>query len=64
MQIELQSNSILLDSQEMEIYYPYIMSVLQSYLPYQNTYKKRISRKDSKSVSSLIDGIIDSIGEE
>ena len=64
MQIELQLNSILFDSQEMEIYYPYIMSALKEYLPDQKSMKKRIPKKYNKTISSMIDGIIESIRDE
>lgn len=64
MRIELQVNSVLLNRKELEINYPYLLSDLQSYLPSHKTYKKRIARKDSKSVSTMIGEIIDSLNEE
>ena len=63
MKIELQVNSVTIRPADLQENYPFLIPALQSYLPSHNTYKKRISKKDNKSATYLLDQIIDGINK-
>ena len=62
MKIELQFNSVTIQPQEIQEYFPNIISSISSYPVIQKTPKRRKPRK-KKTVGVLIDEIIDSLEE-
>ena len=56
MTIELQINSIIVDPQKLQEYYPELFQMINSYLP-KKKYKRRKPRKQIKTVGMLIDEI-------
>ena len=63
MSIEFKFNSIVVSQQEIQEQFPNLVSMMNSYLPAKKTPKRR-ARKRKKTVSSLIDDIIDSLDAE
>jgi hypothetical protein len=63
MEIEFQFNSVVVSQQEIQEKFPGLISMMNSYLPAQKTVKRR-ARRRKKTVSSLIDDIIDSLDAE
>lgn len=61
MKIEFEFNSVSVNLQDMQKYYPNIISVINSYPVIQKTPKRRRSKKKYRPVSVLIDEIIDSL---
>ena len=61
MKIELQFNSMTVIPQDIQEYYPNIISAMDSYPVIQKTPKRRTSKKKYRTVSVLIDEIIDSL---
>ena len=60
MKIELQFNSVTIQPQDIQEYFPNIISAIGSYPVIQKTLKRRKPRR-KKTVGSLITEIIDSI---
>ena len=61
MKIEFQFNSVSIQPQDIQKYYPNIFSAISSYPVIQKTPKRRRPRKKYRTVSVLIDEIIDSL---
>jgi hypothetical protein len=63
-QIEFEINTVTLRPEEIQKYFPFLLSDMQSYFPVQQSGNKRKHRKNSKTVSTMIDSIIDSLNDE
>ena len=60
MTIELQFNSVVLDLQVLQKYYPELFSAIHSSLPVKKKYRRR-KRKKKKTVACLIDEILENL---
>ena len=58
MSIELEFNSVVIQEKDLQEIYPNLISQIQSFLPLQQTPKRRKRRRKKIKVSSLIDEII------
>ncbi len=61
MSTEYKFQSVVLQSEDIQEYFPDLISMMNSYLPKQKTPKRRRSRKKKETVGPLIQEIIDSI---
>ena len=61
MSIEIQFNSVVIEPQDIQENLPNLFSAISSYLPVQKLPKRRTIKRKKKTVSFLIDEIIDSI---
>ena len=63
MSIEFKIQSITLQPEDLQEQLPYLISMVNSYLPKRGTPKRRKPRKKKETVGPLIQEIIDSIEE-
>ena len=63
MSFEIQFNSVVLQYEDIQKYYPELIPIVNSYLPQGKPVKRR-RRKQKKTVGYLIDQIIETINTE